>query len=128
MIALVRDTEGKFLLIEDKRDGVKGFWAPPHGCQEDIDKTESDAVIREVKEKVGIVVKPIKKILTQRADTTVKTVTFWTVSFDNEQEIKIDNTKLSKYGWFTLDEALNLSLYPGTKIFFDKLKHKTICL
>ena len=53
IVALVRNSGGKFLLIEDMRKQVYGMWAPPHGCCEDIDKTEKDGVIREVYEKVG---------------------------------------------------------------------------
>lgn len=128
IIALIRNKEGKFLLIEDAREQVKGMWAPPHGCCEDIDKTEKDGVIRETKEKVGLTVAPLKKILTQSADTTVETVSFWTVDFDNKQQIVLDKEKLSAYGWFTPDEALKLKLYPGTKMFFQKIKSGEIIL
>ena len=32
------------------------------------------------------------------------------------------NEESSNFGWFTVEEALDLTLYPGTKIFFEKVK------
>lgn len=122
IVALVRDKKGRFLLIKDKREQVKGMWAPPHGVVEDIDLDEKTGVVREVQEKCGITVTPIERVLTQPADTSVETVYFWTVDYDNDQAIRIDEDKLSDYGWFSLEEALCLKLYPGTKIFFDKVR------
>lgn len=128
IVALVRDNNNRFLLIEDKRDKVKNMWAPPHGVIETIDKTEAEGVAREVKEKCGINVTPLKEVITQPGDNTVKTVTFWLVDFKGDQEIIIDETKLSKYDWFKLDEILKLKLYPGTRIFFQKVKTGEIVL
>lgn len=122
IVALVRDKGGKYLFIEDKRDGVKGMWAPPHGVIETTDKTEADGVVREVREKCGIDVTPLREITTQPGDNSVKTVTFWLVDFKGAQEIRIDEKKLSNYGWFNGNEILKLKLYPGTKIFFQKVK------
>ncbi len=129
IVALVRNSGGgKFLLIEDMRKQVYGMWAPPHGCCEDIDKTEKDGVIREVYEKVGLRITPIEKVLTQKADTTVKTVSFWTVEYGENQIIHIDDKKLSNYGWFTIDESLEHKLYPGTRIFFEKVQSGEVIL
>ncbi|MDP4038559.1 MAG: NUDIX domain-containing protein, partial [bacterium] len=119
IVALVRDNKGKFLLLEDSREPMKGHWAPPHGRCETTDKSEEDGVVREVKEETGIAAKPIKKVLTQPADTKVKTVSFWLVETD-EHEVKLDEES-SDHGWFSVDEALSLKLYPGTKIFFEKV-------
>jgi 8-oxo-dGTP diphosphatase len=119
VVALVRNGEGKFLLLEDAREQMRGRWAPPHGRCEDADLTEENSVIREVREETGLDAKPIRAILTQPADTKVKTVTFWLVETKN-QKVHIDKES-SQFGWYSLEEALKLSLYPGTKIFFEKV-------
>lgn len=114
----------KFLLIKDSRPLMLNHWAPPHGCCENVDKTEEDCVIREVYEKAGLTVKPIKKIWTTKADTKVKTVSFWSVELVSG-EVKIDQ-KSSEYGWFGIKDALTLKLYPGTKKFFNLIKNGKI--
>jgi len=122
IVALVQNTEGKYLLLEDSREQMKGHWAPPHGRCEDTDETEANGVIREVLEETGLEVRPIRAVLTQPADTKVKTVSFWLVeSVDDQGIVQLDDES-SAYGWFTPDEALSgLLLYPGTKLFFEKV-------
>lgn len=120
IVALVRNQDGKFLLLEEARELMKGHWAPPHGRCESIDSSEEQGVIREVKEETGLTVIPIRKVLTQPADTKVKTVSFWVV--DSMSDVPKLNEESSSFGWFSVDEALGLTLYPGTKLFFEKVK------
>ncbi len=124
IVVLVRNEVGKFLLLKDARELMKGLWAPPHGRCEASDPTEEDGVIREVLEETGLLVKPILKLHTQLADTKVKTVSFWLVETKNE-EVQLDNES-SQGGWFTIEEALKIPLYPGTKTFFEMVKRGDI--
>lgn len=123
VVAVVRNTVGEFLLLEDNRQGeMEGCWAPPHGrCDAEKDLDEEAGVIREVKEEVGLDVIPNRKVLTQSADTKVKTVAFWLVDVVEPYEIVLAEDESSRYGWFSLSESLNLKLYPGTKTFFSKV-------
>lgn len=116
----------KFLLLEDSRELMKGFWAPPHGRCDEKDASEEDSVVREVFEETGLTVKPIKNLWTTKADTKIDTVSFWLVNAV-EGRIKLDKES-SDYGWFTLEECLKLKLYPGTRAFFEKVKGKEIQL
>lgn len=50
----------------------------------------------------------------------LKTVSFWLVSAD-KTGVTLDEES-SASGWFTIDEALQLPLYPGTKSFFEMVK------
>lgn len=126
IVALVRNSEGKFLLLEDARDEMLGHWAPPHGRYETSDDSEAAGVIREVYEETKLHVTPIKSVLTQPADTKVKTVSFWLVETE-ESDIELDDES-SDCGWFSVEETLQLRLYPGTKIFFDKVMSGEISL
>jgi ADP-ribose pyrophosphatase YjhB (NUDIX family) len=126
VVALVRNNDGNFLLLEDAREATKGWWAPPHGSCEVADGREENSVIREVKEETNLVVTPLRKLLTQAADTKRKTVSFWLVE-TKDGEIVL-NDESSRSGWFTLDEALRLTLYPGTKTFFEKIQRGEISL
>ena len=127
IVALVRNQNNKFLLLEDGRAEMRGRWAPPHGKCEPSDMSEEAGVIRETLEETGLHVTPIKKVLTQAADTKVKTVSFWVVDTLSD-EINLDTKESSDYGWFTIEDALKLTLYPGTKLFFEKILRNEISL
>jgi len=119
IVAIIKNSEGKFLLLEDVRKQMKGHWAPPHGRCEDSDINEENGVVREVKEETGLDVKPIRAVLTQPADTKVKTVSFWLVETSG-YEVQLDEES-SRFGWYSPEEARQLLLYPGTKVFFEKV-------
>ena len=127
IVAVVRNQNNEFLLLEDNRVEMRGHWAPPHGRCEPSDMSEEAGVIRETLEETGLHVTPIKKVLTQTADTKVKTVSFWLVDTLSD-EIKLDDEESSDYGWFTIEGALKLTLYPGTRLFFEKALSKEINL
>lgn len=130
IVALVRNPEGKFLLLEDCREGAMQYcWAPPHGRCEPEDADEAAGVIREVKEEVGINVRPVRTVLMQAADTKVKTVSFWLVeAISADSEVMLDRTESSQYGWFDVEQSLQLKLYPGTRAFFNKVLSGEISL
>jgi len=120
-VVVIIKKENKFLLLKDSRDLMLGSWGPPHGRCEPSDKTEEDAVVREVLEETNLQVKPLKKLWTTEADTKVKTVSFWEAELMGG-ELKVDPGESSEYGWFNVDEALELQLYPGTKKFLELVK------
>jgi len=126
VVALVRNTNGKLLLLEDAREQMKGLWAPPHGRCEREDFTEEAGVIREVKEETGLEVTPIKKVHTQPADTKVKTVSFWLVDCTST-DVTLDEES-SPCGWFAVEEALGMSLCPGTRLFFEMVRDGKITI
>jgi 8-oxo-dGTP pyrophosphatase MutT (NUDIX family) len=126
IVALVRNDDGKFLLLEDARGATKGWWAPPHGGCEVEDRSEESGIIREVKEETNLDIVPIRKIHTQEADTRLKTVSFWLIETVDGKVILDEES--SRSDWFTIDEALRLPLYPGTKSFFEKVKQNEISL
>jgi len=127
IVALVRNDNNQFLLLEDGRAEMHGCWAPPHGRCEPTDTSEEAGVIRETFEETGLKVAPVRKVLTQPADTKVKTVSFWLVD-TLSRKINIDTEESSNYGWFTVEEALKLTSYPGTKLFFEKVLRNEINL
>lgn len=126
VVVLIKNDK-KFLFLKDSRELMLDYWAPPHGRCDKSDKNEKATVIREVIEETNLQVLPIKKIWETGADTKVKTVAFWLAEITGG-EIKIDERESSDYGWFTLDEALTLKLYPGTKKFFTLVKQGCIAI
>lgn len=129
VVAVIIDKKGRFLLLREAREGdMHSLWAPAHGTCEVTDKSEKACLVREVQEETGLVVRPINVLLTQVADTKSKTVSFWLCEMTSPAAKINLNEEASSYGWYSLDEALSLELYPGTKIFFEKLKSGEIGL
>ena len=115
----------KFLLLKDSRKLMLGCWAPPHGRCDIEDLSEEDSVVREVFEETDLSVKPIRKLWTTKADTKVKTASFWLTEIISGKII-IDKNESSIYGWFTLEEAFKLKLYPGVKKFLELVERGEI--
>ncbi len=124
-IAAIVIKEGKFLLLEDSRHPMSGYWGPPHGRCTSEDPSEWDCVAREVLEETSLNVRPIRKLWTTKADTKVESVSFWLVEVLGGN-IKIDAKESRSQGWFTLDDALKVKLYPGTRRFLTLLKENRI--
>lgn len=60
------------------------------------------------------------------SDTKVKTVAFW-LARATDTLITLNEESL-QYGWFSIPEALNLPLYPGTKLFFEQVRDGKIVI
>ena len=117
----------KFLLLKDSRELMLDCWGPPHGRCEESDANEEETVKREVFEETNLVIFPERKLWTTKADTKVDTVSFWLTSFiSGDVEINIEES--ADFGWFTIDEALKLKLYPGTREFFNLVKDNSIII
>ena len=117
--------DGKFLLLEDSRAPMSGYWGPPHGRCSSTDPSEEDCVIREVLEETNLNVRPIKKLWTTKADRKVDAISFWLVEVLGGN-MKMDEKETRNYGWFTLEELLRLRLYPGANRFFVLVKENRI--
>ena len=126
-VVILIKNDKKILLLKDSRELMLDYWAPPHGRCDESDENEEATVIRETFEETNLQVLPIKKIWETKADTKVKTVAFWLAEIIGG-EIKIDERESSEYGWFTIEEAFNLKLYPGTKKFFVLVKQGDIAI
>ncbi len=122
VVALVRKGE-RYLLLQERHEILRGFWGPPHGKSDSNDVDESSTVVRETFEETGLKVLPTRKLLDKVADSRVNKVSFWEVNVIGGH-LAISEKECMGYGWFTLDEALRLTLYPATREVFETLAHK----
>ena len=121
IVAIVRNVTGKFLLLEDARDQMRGHWAPPHGRCEDSDITEENGVIREVKEECGlksvVIEKPLIKTFhtyTEKNKSILKK-THWYSMYAEGDQILIPQTEedIEKAKWMTKEKILD-KVYSNT--------------
>ncbi len=124
--ALIKNND-EILLIQRKYEPGKGKWSIPGGSVEIGEKIE-EAIIREIREEVGIEVK-IGEIITV-VDSIIKDEQgnnefhYIIIDFEaksNDYSIKI-NSELINAKWFNINEVLNIDLVESVRSLFKKLK------
>jgi 8-oxo-dGTP diphosphatase len=107
-IAIILKRADKFLL--GKRSPTKSaapnYWCPISGKIED-GETQSEAVIREAKEEIGVVVKPIRKITEFDIDDRRAVLHWWLVELVSG-EPRICNDENSELRWVSVIEMHSL--------------------
>jgi 8-oxo-dGTP pyrophosphatase MutT (NUDIX family) len=113
----------KFLLVKAKSDSnrkFKGCWMAPGGTLENKEN-HKETLIREIKEELGILIKPTSLIAETKGDNKNQIIQWWQCkSIPYGKKILLDDEELDGCGYFTLKEMENIPLWPATKKFFKK--------
>jgi 8-oxo-dGTP pyrophosphatase MutT (NUDIX family) len=97
-VAVVIKKDNKFLLIKRAKKGAaEDYWCPITGAVEQ-GETQEHAVIREAKEEMGIIVKPIKKVWECFTEDKEYLLHWWYVELINDK-IKINPEEVKEYQW-----------------------------
>ncbi len=119
------ERRNKILLVKRKFEPFKGFYAFPGGKVEENELVEK-AIVREVKEETGYIIKPIE-ILGVYSDPKrdprghVITITFISKIIKG----KLKNSIETEPKWFKINEVKKMKLaFDHSKIFKDYLKWK----
>jgi len=122
--AVITIFDGRIIFIRRKNPPYKGSWAFPGGFVE-YGETVEEAVIREVKEETGVIIK-IQDLLGVYSDPGrdprghMITVCFLASKIEGELRADTDAAEVS---CFTADEALRMNLaFDHNKILKDALK------
>jgi len=121
IISRLQGNTKQYLLISSKKDFSEftGFYYPPGGHLE-IDENEKSALIREVREEIGIKPKPIEKIAESPSDVKNQ-ITHWWLCEADTSKILVDETEIQDIKWFTKEEILTQDkIWPATKQFFKE--------
>jgi nucleoside triphosphatase len=120
---LVVNKEGKILLVSSHKWFDK-LTIP--GGHVELGETMRDAVVREVKEEVGLGISVVRLLLTQEA---IYTSQFWKkrhyIFFDflcrsETDTVKLDNREIQGYSWAWPGEALRMNLETFTRNVVEK--------
>jgi nucleoside triphosphatase len=126
--ALIVNNEGKILLTKSHKWFDK-FTLP--GGHIEVGETMKEAVIREVKEEVGLDVEVAEMLLTQEA---IFAEEFWKkkhfIFFDflcksKEQQVKLDGRELQEYVWEYPGAAFKINLDSFTRKTLEKYLQRT---
>lgn len=112
--------EPESLLISAKKDfgNFTGFYYPPGGHLEQ-NEDEKAALIREIKEEIGLTVEPMEKLAETDSDIENQTTHWWRCRIISG-ELKINTSEIAAAKFFSKNEMSKLNLWPATKAFFEK--------
>lgn len=114
--------QGKeYLLVSSILDYGKytGFYYPPGG-QIKKGEDEKEVLTRKIREELGLLIKPIKKVTESPGDVKNSVISWWLVNSPNKN-VKKQPNKLSEIQWLTRDEIINGDkIWPATRKFFEE--------
>ena len=112
---------GKFLTIT-RSDSVRapGMVCFPGGGVES-DETIEEALVREMKEELDVVVVPVECLWKSKAASGIE-LNWWTTTLAPEQVIKPNPAEVASFQWLSIDAVLALpNLLPSNAEFFRSL-------
>ncbi|OAA19852.1 8-oxo-dGTP diphosphatase [Frankia sp. EI5c] len=120
-IVAVLTRAGRVLVIERGPEAVmSGYWAPPSGRLEP-GESEPEALVREVREEVGLTVTPGAKVWECDTDDGTFRLHWWTASAETG-DLLLDPGEVAAARWVTADEFFQLKpTFTGDHPFFEDI-------
>ena len=120
-VAIVIKKNEKFLLIKRAKKGIaEDYWCPITGAVE-RGETQEQAVIREAREEMGMVVEPIHKVWECFTDDRQYLLHWWWVKLVNN-EIKIKPEEVKDYQWINVKEMQKIGkMFKADLNFFKEI-------
>ncbi len=115
------DGKNEYLLLSSKKDFGKftGLYYPPGGHLEEGEDKKT-ALIREIKEELGVLVEPVREMATTPGDVENQTTYWWQCNIPNTN-FSPQQDEIADICWFSEEEIKNGGqLWPATKKFFDE--------
>lgn len=120
-VAVVVKKGGRFLLIKRaKKNEAEDYWCPITGAVEQ-GETQEEAVVREAKEEMNIVVHPIKKVWECLTDDKRYLLHWWYVE-STAEGIVPNPGEVKEYSWFTWEEMQKIDkMFDADLHFFREI-------
>ncbi len=109
VVAVIRNEAGKYLVLKRSPNEIAypNMWTFPGGKVEDNDTTE-ETLIKEIKEEVGLTLKPGKILLKDksfiRPDGQTAKVFSYLCEVDGREAIKMDKNDFTEYKWVNVED------------------------
>lgn len=121
VIALLRKADRYLIILRAQQVSSGGYWAPLSGRIEP-GETQADAVVREVREEIGLTVEPVAKVWECDTDDGRYVLHWWTAEPVDSGELKLDPAEVADVRWVTPAEFLQLEpTFEGDRYFFERL-------
>ncbi|MQA27894.1 MAG: NUDIX domain-containing protein [Micromonosporaceae bacterium] len=120
IVAVLRRV-GRVLVIKRGPEASRsGYWAPLSGRIEP-GESQRDAVAREVREEVGLRVRPLAKVWECDTDDGGFLLHWWTAEVE-PGDLVLDAGEVSEARWVTPEEFLGMEpTFAGDRDFFEKV-------
>lgn len=115
-------TKGKTILLIERAPTLRGggYWAPVSGEVEPGESQEA-AVVREVKEEVGLTVRPVRKVWENMSTRGTFILHWWLADYVGG-ELVLEKREVSDARWLTADEICGLdTTFEGDREFYQKV-------
>jgi 8-oxo-dGTP diphosphatase len=109
------------LMIQRGSNGPDpGYWAPPSG-KVDRGENQEAAVVREVKEEVGVAIRPVRKIWESISAGETHTLHWW-LAEATDRDLTLDRREVRDARWVPVQEVTTLEpTFAGVRYFFDEV-------
>ena len=104
-------------------DPIPDIGHRPSGKVEPGERQEA-AVIREVKEEVGVTIRPVRKVWGSVSAGGTHTLHWW-LADAADHDLRPDRREVSDARWVTVQEIATLKpTFPGDRHFFEEVFHR----
>jgi 8-oxo-dGTP diphosphatase len=120
-------TRGPEVLLIRRAGGVQepGYWAPPSANIEPGESQEA-AVVREVREEVGLTVRPVAKVWESTSSSGTHRLHWWRAEWVGGT-LALDRREIDDVRWIDVGEIETLEpVFPGDRAFFRGWREGTI--
>jgi len=124
VIVALENSDLDILMVRTHRFPDK--WQPVGGGVEPHDENPLAAIVREVKEEVGISldVSALEHIITVPFDFGEGSVYCYQYPLKDTSMIMVDKEEIAEVRWVKVGDALNLPMYPATESFIKTLAER----
>ncbi|MGK5697909.1 NUDIX domain-containing protein [Streptomyces sp. URMC 128] len=120
IVAVLRRGDRVLAIRRGPRVARPGYWQPLSGKLEP-GETQEEAVVREVREEVGLTVVPLAKVWESETDDRLFRLHWWTARADTG-EVVPDPGEVAEIRWVTPEEFLALDpVFDGDREFFERI-------
>jgi len=102
-----------------------GYWAPPSGNIE-LGESQEAAIVREVREEVGLTVRPVARLWQSLSSRDTHTLHWWRAEYV-AGTLVLDRREIAEARWIDLTEIDALEpLFPVDRAFFRAWREGTV--
>ncbi|GGZ95351.1 NUDIX domain-containing protein [Streptomyces bluensis] len=122
IVAVLRRGDRVLVIERGPRARRSGYWAPLSGKVEPRE-SQAEAVVREVREEVGLEVTPLAKVWESETDDRQFRLHWWTADVgEAEGEVVMQPGEVSDARWVTVEEFLALEpTFAEDREFFERV-------
>jgi 8-oxo-dGTP diphosphatase len=118
IVAVLLRADRVLVIRRGPESARSGYWAPLSGKLEP-GETQEEALVREVREEVGLAVSPLAKVWESETDDGRFRLHRWTAETGTD-EVVPDPGEVSEFRWVTPEEFLVMApLFDGDREFFE---------